>query len=472
MLPRPTGLPRVAYVGRGVREASSHAKSANAPPERVVNFRNMQRRRNGPFRTDIRVASSENTRRSQPSLREHLFQASHEVNELARGADPARAFHEAHTKLQERMAEWHVLAGRIRAQDPSSEHIQPQHAAAAWNQVILLAVRAGMPSAAWRTYAEMKRAGVRPTARTYAGYFTALSAMVRTRKVNLAESRTWLEHLPKLYAGLEQVHTEAASSASTTDDGLYGQAPASATGGRLSQHPAVQASKARVLWELRKDPQAIVAAYTAYISLLCAIGRPAEALAVWDAVCPDPYPGRRPAAQGKRLPRTLFATAPSYTAVLRAVAMSNMPTKAKQAAIRALWTRWQYDLLSTTRTHTKHAPVLLDSVAVKTLVWTLGMGHASDAPSLVNALLGTYVGVVFRHTPGAIRYSVPSTWKPIPFATPALLVDTLAFYDQHQMYGHVLDCFEHARKTVGAGSVDPTRLPEAVAYAEKARRIC
>ncbi|KAI3628265.1 hypothetical protein CBS14141_002266 [Malassezia furfur] len=458
----PARAPRAAPPPK--QRAAKHA----APPRNVVNFRNMQRRRGGDFRTDIRVASK---RPPSPSLREHLFRTSHEMAELARGGVPEKAFHEAHARLQTRMDEWRRLARNIRTQDTTAEHIHPQLAAAAWNQVIDLAVRAGMPSAAWRVYCEMKRAHVRPTARTYAGYFAALATAVRAQRIDVATSSAWLAHIPKLYAGLEQLHHQAAQAAPATptdDTAWLGTPTEDATGAR--GRPSVVASKSRVLHELHKDPHAIVAAYSAYISLLCALGRPDDALQVWNDVCPDPYPGRRTTQSTPHLPRSLFATAPTYTALMRDLGRCRMPLAAKQAAIRDIWARWQFDLLATTRTE-PHAAPLLDATAVKTLVWTLAIGSPRDAVQTISALLGTYCGVAFTHTPKAIHYSVPSTWHPVPIATPKMLVDILAFYDKHGQYTRVLDCYEHAERTQHTpGAVRPEAVPEAVAYVDQARK--
>lgn len=449
----------------GRHAARREKKKKDAPPETVVNFRNMQRRRGGEFRTDTRFTPHEKGR-GVPSLREHLYKASHEVAELAKGADPATAFHDAHAKLQTRMDEWHAIARRIRMADHDAD-FQPQHAAAAWNQVILLAVKAGMPSAAWRTYCEMKRAHVRPTARTYAGYFAALTAMVRSHKVDVKVSGSWIEHLPKLYDGLEQIH-EAGASVNLPDLDVFGTPAESATGGTL--RPSVAKSKSRVVREMLKDPQAVVAAYSAYISLLFALQRPDEALAVWDSVCPDPYPGRRMEETVPRLPRRYFATAQTYTAILRDLGTCRMPLKAKQQAVQDIWARWQYDILQTTRAHSAKGGEILDAKAVKTLVWTLAIGHPPTAKKSICALLGTYCGIAFTRTPAGIRYSVPSTWNAIPFTIPALLVDVLAFFDREQMYAHVLDCYEHAMATKSEkGAVNPESIPEAMHHVRVAQ---
>lgn len=445
--------------------ATRTIKTKDAPPESVVNFRNMQRRRGGAFRTNVRVASK---KKSVPRLREHWYRTSHEIAEIAKGGVPEAAFHEAHAHVHTGMEEWHKLARNIRAQDRSADHLQPQLAAAAWNQVIQLAVNAGMPSAAWRTYCEMKRAHVRPTARTFAGYFAALAHAVRSRKIDVQTTRSWIEHVPKLYTALEQLSTYAAHAQPSEHDTAWLGTPATdATGGTL--RPDVAAGRSRVAHETRKDPQALVAAYSAYISLLFALGRPQEALQVWDVLCPDPYPGRRAAQKTLRLPRHLIATAPTYTALLRDLGMCRMPLPAKKTAIRDVWARWQYDILTASRAQ-PGAPPLLDATAIKTLVWTLSIGAPSDAAKQICALLGTYCGVTFPSTPGAIQYSVPSNWRPIHFTLPMLLTDVLAFFEQQHLYAHVVDCFVHAQRTQNApGAVHPETLPEAVACVTRAR---
>lgn len=464
------GLVGVRAYASAARTGPAPARTArrgtrNGPPESVVNFRNMQRRRRGAFRTDIRVESK---KPRTPSLREHLFRTSHEVAQLAHGTAPEKAFHEANAILHSRMDEWRQLARRIRAQDSTADHIHPQLAAAAWNQVIGLAARAGMPSAAWRTYCDMKRAHIRPTARTYAVYFAALANAVRTKKIDTVASASWIEHVPKLFEGLEQVHTQGARAQPTHDTEWLGAPAVDATGGTL--RPSVAASRSRVVHETLKEPRAVVAAYSAYISLLCALGRPSEALAVWNDVCPDPYPGRRTEPTAPRLPRSLFATAETYTALMRDLGTCRMPLAAKQAAIRDIWARWQFDILSTSRAAPEEPP-LLDAVAIKTLVWTLAIGSPPDAAKNISALLGTYCGVSFDHTPNAIRYSVPSTWRAIPFTTSTLLVDILAFYEQHGLYTQVVDCFEHAERTRHApDAVQPDRVPDAVACVARARK--
>ncbi|WFD42869.1 hypothetical protein MPSI1_001519 [Malassezia psittaci] len=423
----------------------------------------MQRRRGGKFRKDIRVESK---KPRLPSLRDHWYQLSHDVDNLAKSKPPKDAYHEAAELLETRMDEWHKLVRQIKAQDPTAQHIHPQLAAAAWNQVIFLAARAGMPSAAWRTFCEMKREHVRPTARTYSGYFSSLVSAIRTRKIDLKSSSAWTEHVPKLFEGLESIHTQAARTQPADEVSWHARAIEDATGAKL--RPAVSASKQRVVHDTLKDVHAVAVAYSSYISLLFALQQHAEALKVWDQICPDMYPGRSAQNTQPRLPRHLFATAKTYTAIMRDLASCRMPIRSKQDAIRNIWNRWQFDLLAASRTQSDASP-LLDVTAIKTLVWALSILPPADAVKNVNALLGTYCGVEFHHTPKVIRYSVPSTWQPIHFGSSAMFMDVLAFYDHHQLYTQVMDCYEHAEQTKNqVDAVDPGRIPEAKQLYQKA----
>ncbi|PKI85425.1 hypothetical protein MVES_000693 [Malassezia vespertilionis] len=392
----------------------------------------------------------------QPKLRDHLFQTSHDVAELAHTQDPRAAFKDAEKLLFERMTEWHALARKMRAKHAdASAHIHPQLAAAAWNQVINLAVRASSPSAAWRLYCKMKRNHIRPTARTYAGYFAALTSMVRDKRINMQESRSWLEHLPKLYQGLDQLQRDAAMRHDAVDE-IAGRREFTAPFKRHTAHAAC------------KDPQAIVSAYSSYISLLFALDNPEEGLAVFNAVCPDPYPGNAYTQSSECLPRTMFATAPFYSATLRDIGMSKMRLETKHAVVRDLWSRWQYDIMRASRMPSKR-PVVLDAIAVKTLLWTLQLGRPEEAAREVSAMLGTYVGVPFTPAPGIIQYTVPTDWTPLHFTNASLLVDALSFYTQVGMPQCVVDCYTYAEKTKDAsGAVQPSTIRDAVVLAERA----
>ena len=425
----------------------STGRTRRDAPASVVNFRNMQRRRGGVFRTDVRMPRRKNT--AVPSLREHMFRTSHAVAGLAARSDAMDAFKEADNLLRKRMSEWHALASRVRAHDRHADHVNPQMAAAAWNQVIVLAVRANSPSAAWRVYCDMKRSHVRPTARTYAGFFHALACMVRERRIDLSASNAWLEHIDKLYAGLEQLHNDVATGESFVKEHV---------------RPATRDAHRRLLQDVQKNPKALVAGYAAYISLLCALGHPKKALAVFNSVCPDGYPAHR-SVEG-RVPREHFATAQFYTAMLRDLGTCRMPIRDKQAVVRDLWRRWQFDILVALRNN-KSPP--LDAVALKTLVWTLTLGSPPSAVRDVCALLGSYMGVHFRRTPGTVSHESALGMRPIRFTDPALLVDVLAFFDRTGAYGHVADVYDFAL-AARHRALDPANVPAAVKLAKKAHQ--
>ncbi|WFD17811.1 hypothetical protein MCAP1_000020 [Malassezia caprae] len=422
-----------------------HASSKSEPPKSVVNFRNMQRRRGGTFRTDVRVErKTKGTALHPDTLRQHMFATSKRISEIVRQESDANArFKKSETLLLERMAEWRTLARRIRFHHKSRTPLTPQHGAAAWNHVILLAIRAASPTAAWHLFCDMKRQGIRPTARTYAGFFQALGEQAHTSQREILGLASWSERLSKLYEGLEQLHKEAAAQTCMHD--------------ALSPH---QVAQQRVLHELEKDPASIVTAFRHYISLLCTLGRYEEALQVFDHLCPDGYPATQD--DMPRLPRKHFATVPMYTSFLRDLGLCCMPMPKKQQLIREVWRRWQSDIAMALR---RGAPPLLDETAVKTLVWTLGMGQPRTCVQDICHLLGTYMGVSFRSFTDSQVHPVP---KPnVHWKDAALLVDVLVFFDQQGAYSQLIDCYTHAHNEAAHG-LDPSTVPKAAALYQKA----
>jgi len=405
----------------------------------------MQRRRGGIFRTDVRVERKPKAAALHPdSLRQHMFATSKRISDIVKQeSDAYSRFKKSEALLLERMVEWRTLARRIRFYHKSQTPLSPQHGAAAWNHVILLAVRAASPTAAWHLFCDMKRQGIRPTARTYAGFFRALGEQAHTSLHDTLGLASWRERLSKLYEGLEQLHQEAAVQTSLHD--------------ALSSH---QVAQQRVLHELEKDPASIVTAFRHYISLLCALGRYEEALQVFNHLCPDGYPA---AQHGfPRLPRNHFATVSMYTSFLRDLGLCRMPMPKKQQLIREIWRRWQDDVAMALR---RGAPLPLDETAVKTLVWTLRMGQPRNCVQDICHLLGTYMGVPFRSLADLEMHPVP---KPnVHWNDAALLVDVLAFFDQQGAYSQLVDCYTHAQNEANHG-LDPSTVPKAAALYKKA----
>ncbi|WFD33004.1 hypothetical protein MSPP1_004061 [Malassezia sp. CBS 17886] len=404
--------------------------ATRAPPPAVANFRNMQRRRGDAFRFDVRVARkpADAADRARLHLREHLFQTSRAIDELAaRAPDPLSAFKDAEALLHERMDAWNTLSRRLqRRGDHPTPPARPVHAAAAWNQVINLALGAHCPSAAWRLYCAMKRSFVRPTALTYSGYFHGLTAMVRAARKPPQEGG-WQKHLDSLYLGLQTLHQDTA--------GAKRRVESDADAPRGQDAPS----------HARRAADALVVAYRGYMSLLCALHRADDALVVLDDICPDPYPGRRRAdAAAARVPRHVFATTALYTGFVRDVMLCPMPLSRRHAIFDDVWTRWQNDIMLGRRTRRNRA--VLDETAVKTLVWALGSSGRPQAVRDVSSLLGTYVGVPLTKTAGVLQYSVPDAVTPVPLTDSRLLLDIMTFYDRHAMYTQVLDVYRFATR--------------------------
>ena len=84
--------------------ATSHgAKSKNAPPQSVINFRNMQRRRGGAFSKNVRV-HRKSRHSPEDQLRQHMFETSHKIKELSSTEDnPMQLFKGAESILHEGM---------------------------------------------------------------------------------------------------------------------------------------------------------------------------------------------------------------------------------------------------------------------------------------------------------------------------------------------------------------------------------
>ncbi|WFD25810.1 hypothetical protein MNAN1_000776 [Malassezia nana] len=418
-----------------------YASTKSKPPKSVINFRNMQRRRGGKFRTDIRVERHPKKAAAlhPDTLRQHMFATSQRINSIAKQESDALArFKKSESLLMERMADWRLLARRVRFQQQRRTPITPQHGAPAWNHVILLAVRAACHTAAWHLFCDMKRQGIRPTARTYAGFFQALAQQARTGLQDTFLLPSWTERFSKLYEGLEQLHTEAAAHDTSHD--------------ALSPH---QVAHQRVLLELDKDPTSVATAFRHYLSLLCALGRSEEALEMFDQLCHHGYPV---ADEHPRLPREQFATVQMYTSLLRDVGLCRMPMAKKQNLVREIWRRWQDDIDMALR---RGAASLLDATAVKTLVWTLDMGQPHASVREVCHMLGTYMAVPFRSLSDQDVH--PVSCPLVPWSDDMLL-DVLAFFNRHGAYNEMMDCYDHAQK-----AAPQSWNPSTVALYQKAR---
>lgn len=419
-------------------------KHHDAPPQSVVNFRNMQRRRGGAFHKNVRV---ERQSRHSPAdrLRHHMFETSHKITDIVHEKkDAMTTYKRAESILHERMQEWRGLVRTMRAKRILDKHLAtPQVGAPAWNQVIMLAIRAASPTAAWHLYCDMKREGIRPTARTFAGIFHALTQMVRARKIDVLQSETWRDRLCKLYDSLGALHAQLTNDAmSDTDDTPPTYSPSA------------------------QDITSIATAYRSYLSLLCALGRCNDAMRVFNDVCPDPYPGVTLLNEHDRLLRSYFATAEMYTGFVRDLAMCPISLEKRQSFVRQIWSRWQDDMLLSGRSHSHHA--LLDATAVKTLVWALSLGKPNSHVRDICALLGTYMGIALPTAHGMTDFVPVPKSSQVRFTDAQLLIDVLVFFADRKMYRHVVCCFDfalqHKTKTV-----DPTKVSEAVSLVNLAR---
>ena len=425
--------------------ATSHgAKSKNAPPQSVINFRNMQRRRGGAFSKNVRV-HRKSRHSPEDQLRQHMFETSHKIKELSSTEDnPMQLFKGAESILHEGMQGWRALARSMRAKRILDGHPTPQLSAPAWNQVMLLAINAESPTAAWHLFCDMKKEGVRPTPRTFAGFFQALTRMIRAHKLETISSDVWKERLDKLYLGLTQLHA------------LMGE-------GMLPDTDGAGTSDAHFM---DKDISSLATAYRMYISLQYALGRYQRAMEVFDTVCPDPYRTETLLEEHDHLLRSHFATVETYTSMVRDLGMCRaMPMNLRQQKIRQIWRRWQDEMVLTKRR--KKAQEWLDATAIKTLVWTLSIGKPATHVRDVCALLGTYMGIPFPPTQGMTDFMPVS--KPVRFTDPRLLVDVMVFFDERKMYQHVICCFNFAEQNKH-GSVDPQRIPEALTLVQKAHQ--
>lgn len=404
----------------------------------------MQRRRGGAFSKNVRV-DRKSRHGPEDQLRQHMFETSHKIKELSKTKENAmKLFKDAESILHERMQAWRALARSMRAKRVLDGHPTPQLGATAWNQVMLLAIYAESPTAAWHLFCDMKKEGIRPTPRTYAGFFQALTRMVRARKLETINSDVWKERLDKMYLGLTQLHTIVRDE-------------------MLPDTDNVTASDAPVI---NKDISSLATAYRMYVSLQYALGRYESAMEVFDTVCPDPYRTETLLEEHDHILRSHFATVETYTSMLRDLGMCRpMPMSLRQQIIRQIWRRWQDEIVLTKRRN--KAQEWLDATAIKTLVWTLSIGKPAMHVRDVCALLGTYMGIPFPPTQGMTDF-VPVS-KPVRFTDPRLLVDVMLFFDERKMYRHVICCFNFAEQC-NHRSVDPQSIPEAVTLVEKAHK--
>lgn len=425
--------------------ATEHgAKIKNAPPQSVINFRNMQRRRGGAFSKNVRV-DRKSRHGSEDQLRQHMFETSQIIKELSKAKENAmKLFKDAESMLHERMQAWRALARSMRARRVLDGHPTPQLGAPAWNQVMLLAIHAESPTAAWHIFCDMKKEGIRPTPRTYAGFFQALTRMIRARKLKTISSDVWEERMDKMYLGLTQLHKMMRDE-------------------KLPDTDIVSTSNAPVV---DKDISSLATAYRMYISLQYAVGRYESAMKVFDTVCPDPYRTGTLLEEHDHLLRSHFATVETYTSMVRDLGMCHsMPMSLRQQKIRQIWRRWQDEIVLTKRRHKSQE--WLDATAIKTLVWTLSIGNPATHVRDVCALLGTYMGIPFPPTQGMTDF-VPVS-KPVRFTDPRLLVDVMVFFDKRKMYRHAICCFNFAEQDKHR-SVDPQSIPEALTLKQRAHK--
>lgn len=409
------------------------SKERDAPPPSVVNMRNMQRRRGGNFRFDARVPR---TRRRSTRTRDHLYQLSHKISRIAREqSDPIKAFKSAQEALYQGMSEWHRLARQARAQhDAPMEDLSPQIASAAWNQVIVLGARAGSPNGAWKVYCDMKKAHLTPTLTTYTSYFHALTHMLRTGKLDSISATRWVAQVDSLYNSLEALCEAAATPSSGADT-----------------------PRQRVLRETRRDVAGTASAYSAYLSLLFALGRSADAMALFEQLCPPP------GSFGTERP-TKFASARFFTSVMRDLCLSDIDEREKRRLCGTVWGRWQQALQASPSS----TSLLLDNVAVKTLVWSFTFTQDSAVASAqLCALLARYFDMRFPRVPYMTRGVAPPLYaERLRVTDAALLVDILTFFNQRRQYALAADVLEQ----LPHGSIDAAQCSPAVNRAMDAYR--
>lgn len=399
-----------------LQAAAARGPRRGEPPPSVVNFRNMQRRRGGVFRANVRVPR--NAHRRGSGLRDRLFRMALEVREIGeQSGDPLEAFKAAEACLHERMKEWHTQARRTRAEhDAPLESLTPQPAVAAWNQVIGLALRAGSPNGAWRVFCDMKRAHLYPTAVTYSCYFQGLAEMVRARKVDLNTSHRWLEHASALHEGLDALRIAAA--AGDKSNSAFDQ-------------PVPNPARERSVEDARRDPHSLVVAYSAYLTFLFAIRRAEDARSSFDELLRLTEPHLSP-----------FSCASFYTTYVRDVCLSALPPQQKRREILAVWTRWERDVQEAPNPARRQK--LLDLVALKTLVWAFSrVAQLPDAPDRTQLLLAKYAGVRFPRAPLSPPAEPPTKWSPVSLSHPLLAGDILQLFQQYGQLNRAADVAAH-----------------------------
>lgn len=401
-------------------------KKRDEPPASVVNFRNMQRRRGDAFRTNIRVPRNAPVSASG-RLRDHWFGTAEQIMSCAKQdtLSAIERYKQAEALLAKRSAEWRALA-RTLPLDSSAVQSSAQLGVPAYNHVIALAIRAASPSAAWHLFCDMKRQGLRPTPRTFSNMFHAMVSMVHAQQLETLSTPLWHERLAKMYEGLGQAHAAAA---------------------RWQVHPEERMALLSRRSAADYAPSTVAAAYRAYMALELALGRATEAMAAFDAVCPDNYPGAFADDDDTRLPRAVFATVDLYTAVMHGLARAPLPPQQKSELVRLVWHRWQDDIL---QGHRRGALALLDAKAVRGIVWAFSQSQEPKDVAEVCAMLGRYLGVPFPTTPGAKSYTTTGT-PVVPFKDPVLLMDVLRFFFRRRAYHAVLDVCAHAKQTFADG---------------------
>lgn len=441
---RGTRPPSWSGVVAAAYSTSQSVKPKHAPPQSVVNFRNMQRRRGGAFRTDVRV-SRKSRHGPMSQLREHMYKMSNKIKSIAmEEKDPMSKFKEAESVLHERMQTWRELVRSMRARG-YEEKAPPLLAAPAWNQVINMAIQADSPTAAWHLYCDMKRIGVTPTPYTYAGFFSTAAQMARAGNLKTLDSDLWQTRLAKMYDSLNELHTKWWNKLLPESD-----------------HEQVTYTT-----EVMQIGASFALAYRACISLLFALDRADSGMSIFMRICPDPYPGMRSRHRHGEDFRPYFSNVEMYTNMQSEIGKSvHLSTRQRRKLIREVWRRWQDEMLLASTKNKRM--VWLDAMAVKTLVWTLSLTKPAGYVREVCALLGTYMGIPLPRLPGMSSGYVP-VHPTVAFTDPRLLEDVLKFFDKNEMYRHVMCCFEFAQQEKHRG-VDPTTIPKAVEVYKKAQK--
>ena len=360
--------------------SSEHGRPARRPPQSVINYKNMQRRRGDKVRPLERKRPREHI-----GLREYLVRLAQEVRALDRTKEPAQVAAQAAELVRTRTKNWFSLYHRARREGRAPPETKPVHVVPAWNQAMVYALRADDVSLARALYNDLHNYSIKPTEYTLAGYLGGLAAHLRRTK------------------------------------------PASVPL-RLTDHVQIMGDALESLVESEPDGAVnpvLVSAQTSYLAVLVLVGRVHDARNIFETLCPDPR-------TNPRLP-TPYATAAFYTSFLNAMCIVDFEDKSEY--LYDFWDRWETGV----RRGMPQVPQF-DGTCAKTIVWAMSLDedHARGAASLTH-FLSQYIGVQFKRMPHIARMLLE---HPIPMA-PRSVSDALKVYTDRRMFSHAADVADY-----------------------------